>query len=113
MREATAIQVRPELKMLVAEAARSLAKLDADRLEELALSCEALKRNGGEGKQQFTIGDVRDAKQDMAALAKVLEATRANVAVMSRLRELHSRRTEYLIAHESKPSATEVCDGLH
>ena len=35
----------PELKELVAEASRALARLDAARLEELALSCEALNRD--------------------------------------------------------------------
>jgi hypothetical protein len=108
MREMTALQVRPELKMLVAEAAGSLAKLDADRLEELAWSCRALNGNGADGNQPFAIREVHEAKQDMAALAKVLEATRANVAVMSRLREMRCRRTEYSIEPESKASATEV-----
>ena len=35
----------PELKELVAEASRALAQLDAGRLEELALSCQALNRD--------------------------------------------------------------------
>jgi hypothetical protein len=33
------------LKDLVIEASRALARLDADRLEELALSCQALNRD--------------------------------------------------------------------
>ena len=37
-------RVRPELKELVVEASRALARLDADRLEEMALSCQALNR---------------------------------------------------------------------
>ena len=35
----------PELKALVVEASLALARLDADRLEELALSCQALNRD--------------------------------------------------------------------
>ncbi|MGD0369785.1 MAG: hypothetical protein ABSA94_20215, partial [Acidobacteriaceae bacterium] len=35
----------PELKAIVAEASRALAALDALRLEELALSCQALNRS--------------------------------------------------------------------
>ena len=35
---------QPELKELVREASRALASLDAGRLEELALSCQALNR---------------------------------------------------------------------
>jgi hypothetical protein len=36
---------RPKLKELVVEASRALARLDADRLEEFALSCQALNRD--------------------------------------------------------------------
>jgi hypothetical protein len=43
-RWASASGVR-ELKELVVEASRALARLDADRLEELALSCQALNRD--------------------------------------------------------------------
>jgi hypothetical protein len=43
----------------------------------------------------------------------VLEATRTNVAVMNRLRELHARRAEYFVDHQARTSATEVLDGLH
>ena len=38
-------RINPELKQLVGEASRALASLDADRLEELALSCQALNRD--------------------------------------------------------------------
>ena len=37
-------RINPELKQLVAEASQALACLDADRLEELARSCQALNR---------------------------------------------------------------------
>ena len=40
MREFGARREHPELKELVVEASRALARLDADRLEELALSCQ-------------------------------------------------------------------------
>ena len=103
--------VRPELKMLVAEAAQSLAKLDAERLEELALFCQAL--NALPGDQHLTLHEAYEAKQDFAVLAKVLEATRTNIAVMSRLRELHASRSEYSVGLESAMSATEVGNGLH
>ena len=39
------IERQPELNELVREASKALACLDADRLEELALSCQALNRN--------------------------------------------------------------------
>ena len=113
MPKATNKMVRPELKTLLAEAAQSLAKLDAERLEELALSCQALNRDGGSDEQELTIQEMREAKQDMTVLAKVLKATRTNAAVMTRLRELHARRMEYSVGHELKAGQTEVSNGLH
>ena len=94
---------RPKLKELVVEASRALARLDADRLEELALSCQALNRDLAQSDQAH--GDAADhaalaleckeAEGDMAVFARVLEATRANLNVMNRLRELRAGRLEY------------------
>ena len=113
MRESETQRVRPELRSLVAEAAKSLANLEADRLEELALSCQALNRDLTSGGQPFSVREARAAKKDMAVLAKLLEATRTNVAVMDRLRQLHSSRTEYVIGQDLPISAAEVSDGHH
>ena len=44
MRDSEARPANPELKELVVEASHALARLDAARLEELALSCQALTR---------------------------------------------------------------------
>jgi len=93
----------PKLKDLVVEASRSLARLDAGRLEELALSCQALNRDlarcdlaCGDGKARAALAfEAREAVQDMAVFARVLEATRANLNVMNRLRELRGGRLEY------------------
>ncbi len=38
-------EFNPELKALVVEASLALTRLDANRLEELALSCQALNRD--------------------------------------------------------------------
>jgi hypothetical protein len=92
-----------KLKDLVVEASRSLARLDAGRLEELALSCQALNRDltrsdlaCGDGTARAALAfEAREAVQDMAVLARVLEATRANLNVMNRLRELRGGRREY------------------
>ncbi len=96
----------PKLKELVVEASRALARLDADRLEELALCCQALNRDLERDLEldlAQTIGDgdgraalaqqAREAKGDMAVFARVLEATQANLDVMSRLRELRAGRS--------------------
>ena len=98
MQEMRARQVNPELKELVAEASRALAQLDAPRLEELALSCQALNRGTAsleaEEKRELS-RQTREAAADMAVFARVLEATRANLRVMNRLRELRAGRLEY------------------
>ncbi|MGA3371859.1 MAG: hypothetical protein ABSC48_08880 [Terracidiphilus sp.] len=92
----------PKLKELVVEASRALARLDAARLEELALSCQALNRDlefdlahgdHGDGDGRAALArEAREAKGDMAVLARVLEATQDNLNVMNRLRELREGR---------------------
>jgi hypothetical protein len=91
-------RVHPELKELVAEASRALACLDADRLEELALCCQALNRDRtpeDSVERRELARQAREATGDMAIFARVLEATRANLNVMNRLRELCGGRLEY------------------
>lgn len=89
-----------ELKSLVVEASRALACLDTGRLEELALSCQALNRrmapgNAGLDARRQLAHQAREAAADMAVFARVLDATWANLRVMSRLRELRIGRLEY------------------
>jgi hypothetical protein len=86
------------LKELVVEASRALARLDADRLEELALCCQALNRDlpHADGQARATLArEAQAATGDMAVLGRVLEATRANLQVMNRLRELRGEQLEY------------------
>jgi len=88
----------PRLKELVVEASRALARLDADRLEELALSCQALNRELPPLSRDRRLELVRQSREvdgDMATFARVLDATRANLNVINRLRELRSGRLEY------------------
>jgi hypothetical protein len=89
---------RPLLKELVVEASRALARLDAERLEELALSCQALNRElahvDAERRAALAV-EAGAAAGDMAVFARVLEATRANLSVMRRLRELRAGSLEY------------------
>lgn len=89
---------RPKLKKLVAEASKALARLDADRLEELALSCQALNRDllpRLPVARELLACEAREAAADMATFACVLQATRANLEVMNRLRALRSGSFEY------------------
>ena len=86
------------LKELVVEASQALARLDTDRLEELARSCEALNRDVKQANGQEYAAPViisREVQGELAILARVLEATRANASVMHRLRELREGRLEY------------------
>lgn len=88
----------PELKELVVEASRALARLDADRLEELALSCQALNRELKPVRPEdrsLLARQAHEAAGDMTTFARVLEATRANLDVMNRLRDLRAGRLEY------------------
>jgi len=98
MQELGEHRVCPALKQLVAEASWALARLDADRLEELALSCQALNRDLPSAKPEDRVllaCQARDAAENMAVFVRVLEATRANLGVMNRLRELRGEHLEY------------------
>lgn len=95
MQEIGAGQVHPELKDLVVEASQALSRLDADRLEELVLSCQALNRELMPESAEDLKRQGREAAGEMAVFARVLEATRANLNVMNRLRQLRADRLDY------------------
>ena len=88
----------PELKELVTEATRALARLDIARLEELALSCQALTRMPAARTEEERAERARQARAirgDMEVFARVLEASRANLKVMRRLREIRLGKAGY------------------
>jgi hypothetical protein len=87
----------PQLREMMVEASLALARMDAERLEELALFCQALDRDlaaHGEAKRGLE-RMAREALGEMAVLGRVLDATRANLEVMDRLRERSRGRREY------------------
>jgi hypothetical protein len=92
---------QPELKAMVMVASQALALLDAPRLYELALSCEVLNRQldetgqADEGWRRELAVQARCARSDMAVFERVLEATRANLNVMRRLRSMRAGELEY------------------
>ncbi len=86
-------RVDPELKQIVFEASRALALLDADRLEELARACQALNRDHLGRAERAR--QVREAAGGMAVFARVLDATRGNLQVIERLRELRIGSASY------------------
>jgi hypothetical protein len=98
MQELDIHPANPELKEIVVEASRALARLDAPRLDELALSCQALTRQRNPenaGERKLLVQQAQEAEADMAVFARVLDATRANLSVMKRLHELRVGRLEY------------------
>jgi hypothetical protein len=114
MEETEPLWAHPELKKLLAEATRALARLDASRLEELVLSCRALNRALtplDPGQRALLVRQAREASADMAVFGRVLEATRANLEVMNRLRELRQGRLEYSAAEGRKWAGTESAYG--
>jgi hypothetical protein len=97
MQELEARQGNPELRELVVETSRALARLYAGRLEELALSCQALNQGlaslNADGRADLA-RQAGEATADMAVFSRVLDATRANRNAMNRLRELRAGRLE-------------------
>lgn len=90
--------MQPILKEIVVEASRALAQLDAERLEELALSCQALNRDFAAGTMQdrsLLAVQAHQANREMAVFSHVLDATRANLEVLNRARERRANRLEY------------------
>lgn len=89
---------RSELKEIVLEASRALAHLDADRLEELAVSCAVLNREQIHADSESRLRLAREAsgsRQQTALLGCVLEATRANLRVLRQLSAMQDGKPEY------------------
>lgn len=78
---------------MVADASRALAHLDAEQLEDLAACCRALNRNLPPRAE--LLRQTQSAAAEMATLARVLDATRSNLNVMRRLRELRMGAAHY------------------
>lgn len=111
MEEHGECRLHPGLKKMVEQASRALALLDADRLEELALSCQALSRGLAAGAHADVASQAREAVGDMAVFARVLEVTRANLNVMRRLQDLRDGRLEYGVPQTKDWTRTENTHG--
>jgi hypothetical protein len=109
----------PEMKELVREASAALARLDAERLEELARCCQALNRDlrkrsrtQGQAEVGATLAvQAREAAGEFVVFTRVLEATRANLEVMMRLRAFQQEQLEYggqaRAHHWARPEASD------
>ena len=106
--------MNPGLRSILAEASQALERLDANRLEEMALSCEALMRDSESGIAD-TDSEAKAEKvaNDMAIFARVLDATRANLRVMRRLHEVRAAQLDYGPAVALGSSSVESEHGDH
>ena len=108
-------QVRLEMRELVQEASAALARLDAERLEELARCCQALNRDlrkRPQGRDGATLAaEAREAAGEFVVFTRVLAATRANLEVMMRLRAFRQEQLEYgaqaRAGHWARPEASD------
>jgi hypothetical protein len=102
-----------DVKQIIHEASRSLAHLDADRLEELALSCQALNQSPirEDFAEQARVG--KEELRDLAVLGRVLEATRANISVMRQSHKSRKSRLEYSPEEGSALLQPETSNGNH
>lgn len=99
-------------KDTLADAAYALARLDAEELEDMALSCAALIRDGEERhiesrRQGETI---REAERQFALFARLLDATKVNLKVIRRVRTVHAAQPDDGPARRYCAYST---DGLH
>ena len=89
---------RTELRDLLTEASRALEAFDADRLEELALSCQALNHNLPEVHMyivSMSPDEARIAYRSLATFGRVLEITHSNLDVMRQIGASEAGMLEY------------------
>jgi hypothetical protein len=89
MTECCPTEVAPKLGDWAREATQALAQLDADRLEDLASSCQLLYRRMEQGDCALPWSEAARAKREMAVLDRLLAITRENLRV-ARRRFCHS-----------------------
>jgi hypothetical protein len=73
------------------EASGALARLDADGLETLAASCQALScefASTGSGNLEALAHEARDAAREILSFARVLDEMRTSLRVMSSVMNL-------------------------
>jgi hypothetical protein len=92
---------------LAVEAAGALARLDVDRLEEMAESCGALSQSA----DMAELGRFETSRHEMRVFARILEATRANLSVLRRLNDFQLPAIEYSSTAEKDWAVTEMRHG--
>lgn len=97
-------------------ASHALAHLDADRLEEMVLSCAALLREDHKARFGTHCGPETcsgETRREMALFARLLDATKANLTVMRRLRDVSTTQLEYGQTRGPRDASVEGEDGNH
>ena len=101
VRQREASAQRMPLKALVIDASRALARLDTERLQELACCCNALIHGLQTEDLRFhscLAWEAAQASKEMSVFARVLQGTRANLDVIERLHDARLGRLEYSAA---------------
>lgn len=103
----------PDLQQILLEASACLARLDADRLEDLAASCRMLMReprNAEPAKNADLAQQAHTSQPALRVLGRVLHATHANLQVLRRLQVQQGQgpTPEYALS-----TLEEAADGNH
>ena len=92
------IPAHQSIEEIVLEASKALTSWDADRLEELALSCEALNSDlmslTPAGRAALAV-EAQRAHRHLTVLKRSLHYTRENLKVLKNLRSGHDEQLEY------------------
>ena len=101
--------MQQNLKEILREATGALARLDADRLEELALSCRALnsKQARGDAASQPGNKEAHEAQRELAVLEQVLAMTGTNVDVLAP----RKMPMEHVLGYGLRPARTRIAKG--
>jgi hypothetical protein len=87
-----------QIQEILQEATEPLVRLDADRLEEIALGCEELlaECNTGNRTRRYQINfDSRRVERDIGLFKRLLELTNANLTFLRGLSVMRGARLEY------------------
>jgi hypothetical protein len=132
----TGTSLHPVLRSIVVEATEALARLDADRLEELVLSCQKLSREFSPHTETYDAASTAallatgilptqlnkyhspsaNSSPEMAVFGRLLALTRENISILTRVRLRKSSPLGYSDCHAGKSwlgyeSELEVNDG--
>ena len=89
------VEPHSEFKALIAVATEALAQLDAEALEALTLACNEMASSSESAREERALD--RNGSS-LAAFARVIEASRANLSVLRQLSAMRTTRLDYGLA---------------